>query len=57
MTYTLSPFAKAIVAFLGGLVAFLVGLVSDGDFTQQDVGTLVVWLLTTFGVYRVENRP
>lgn len=53
----LSPVAKAVVAFIGGLVAFLIGLLTDGNFTQQDAGLLAVWVLQTVGVYKATNKP
>lgn len=52
----LSPIAKAVVAFVGGLGAFLVGVLGDGRFDSQDVGLLAVWFLQTFGVYQVPNK-
>lgn len=52
----LSPIAKAVVAFIGGLAAFLVGLLTDGNFSGEDAGLLAVWAAQTYGVYRTPNK-
>lgn len=51
----LSPFAKAVVAFVVGLVGFIGQLLIDGKFDSQDLITLGVWVATTLGVYQTPN--
>lgn len=55
-TFVLSPYAKAVVAFIVGAVVFVGGLLTDGDWNLQDTISLVGWLAATFGVYQTPNK-
>jgi len=54
---TLSPYIKAVVAFIGGLAAFLITLIGDDTWTNQDTGTLLTWIGQTYFVYQARNKP
>jgi hypothetical protein len=54
--FTLSLYAKAIVASLATAINFIAGLASDGVWSAEDTGNLILWLGSTFGVWAVPNK-
>lgn len=51
----LSPYTKTVVAAVGGVVAVVYQLVLGNPVDYETLGTAVIALLTTLGVYQATN--
>jgi hypothetical protein len=51
----LSPYAKTVVAAVGGVVAVVYQLLLGNPVDYETLGTAVIALLTTLGVYQATN--
>lgn len=54
--FKLSPFAKAVVAFVVGLITVGAKLVADGSFDTRDAYDLGAAAVAALAVYVVPNR-
>jgi hypothetical protein len=53
----LSPVAKAVAAFVVGLVNFVAGLLVEGLGNTTDTLNLIAWIVGTVAVHQVRNTP
>lgn len=57
MLLKLSPYFKSIAAALGAAVIAVQAALTDGEITSAEWLTIGIAVLTTLGVFQVENRP